>query len=134
MPPIVNGLLAFSAYFAAAVAFCVGFCTVYVWLTPHREFDLIVRQHNASAAVAFGGGLLGFAIALAGAIHNTSSALEFVAWGFVAFAAQVVAYLLARLAHPGLSHAIEQNALASAIWVAAVSIAAGVLSAACMSP
>jgi putative membrane protein len=103
-------------------------------LTPHREFDLIVRQHNASAAVAFGGSLIGFAIALAGAIHNTQSTPEFVAWGFVAFATQVVAYFLARLAHPGLSHAIEQNALAAALWVAAVSISAGVISAACMSP
>ena len=134
MPELISGLISFAAYFAAAIAFCAGFCLVYTWLTPHREFDLIVRQHNASAAVAFGGSLIGFAIALAGAIHNTRSAPEFVAWGFAAFATQVVAYLLARLAHPGLSHAIEQNALAAALWVAAVSISAGVISAACMSP
>jgi putative membrane protein len=134
LPDLISGLISFTAYFAGAIAFCAGFCLVYTWLTPHREFDLIVRQHNASAAVAFGGSLIGFAIALAGAIHNTQSAPEFVAWGFVAFATQVVAYFLARLAHPGLSHAIEQNALAAALWVAAVSISAGVISAACMSP
>jgi len=134
LPELISGLMSFAAYFAAAIAFCAGFCLVYTWLTPHREFDLIVRQHNASAAVAFGGSLIGFAIALAGAIHNTQSAPEFVAWGFVAIATQGVAYLLARLAHPGLSHAIEQNALAAALWVAAVSISAGVISAACMSP
>ena len=45
-----------------------------------------------------------------------------------------IAYLLARLMHPGLSHAIEQNAVAAALWVAAVSLSAGVLTAACMSP
>ncbi len=134
MPQFLPGLLSFAAYFAGSIAFCVGFCAVYVWLTPHREFELIVREHNASAATAFGGSLVGFAIALAGAIHNTQSASEFVVWGFVAFATQVIAYQLARLAHPGLSHAIEQNALASALWVAAVSISAGVISAACMSP
>ena len=78
--------------------------------------------------------LVGFAIALAGAIHNTQSVLEFIVWGFVAFATQVIAYLLARLAYPGLSQAIEQNALAAALWVGAVSISAGVISAACMSP
>ncbi|WP_164479326.1 DUF350 domain-containing protein [Methylocystis rosea] len=130
----LSGLLAFAAYFAAALAFCAAFCITYVWLTPHREFELIVREHNASAAIALGGSLIGFSIALAGAIHNTQAPLQFVAWGFVAFAVQVLAYRLARLGHPGLSHAIQQNAIAAALWVAAVSISAGILSAACMSP
>lgn len=134
MPDIASGLLSFAAYFLGAIAYCTTFCVVYTRLTPHREFDLIVQQHNASAAVAFGSSLVGFAIALAGAIHNTRSAGEFIVWGFVAFATQIVAYLLARVAHPGLSQAIEQNALAAALWVGAVSISAGVLSAACMSP
>ena len=128
-------MLAFAAYFAAAIAFCVAFCITYVWLTPHREFQLIVHEHNASAAIALGGGKPHrFAIALAGAIHNTQAPLQFVAWGFVAFAVQVLAYRLARFGHPGLSHAIQQNAIAAALWVAAVSISAGILSAACMSP
>lgn len=128
------GLFDFAAYFAAAIAFCVAFCVTYVWLTPHREFQLIVREHNASAAVALGGSLIGFSIALSGAIHNTQAPLEFVAWGFVAISVQVLAYRLARFGHPGLSHAIQQNAIAAALWVAAVSISAGILSAACMSP
>ena len=41
---------------------------------------------------------------------------------------------LAKLAHPGLSQAIEHNALAAAIWLAAVSISAGIVCDACMSP
>lgn len=112
----------------------MAFCAVYVRLTPHREFQLIVREHNASASVALGGSLIGFSIALAGAIHNTRSPIEFLAWGLVAFAVQVLAYGLAKFGHPGLSHAIQQNAIAAALWVAAVSISAGILSAACMSP
>ena len=131
---LASGLLSFSAYFLGTIAYCAAFCVVYTRLTPHCEFDLIVNEHNASAAIAFGGSLIGFAIALAGAVHNTQSALEFIIWGFVAFATQIVAYLLARLAHPGLSQAIEQNAIAAAVWLGAVSISAGVLSAACMSP
>ena len=63
----------FFGYFGAAIAFCVAFGAVYLRLTPHREFDLIVREHNASAAIALSGTLLGFAIALAGAIRNTRS-------------------------------------------------------------
>jgi putative membrane protein len=128
------GMLAFAAYFFGALAFCVLFCLAYTRLTPHREFDLIVREHNASAAVAFGGALIGFAIALAGAIHVAGSVIEFVLWGLIAFAAQLVAYWLAAYAHPRLSDAIRRNAMAAAIWTAAASIAAGVLTAACMSP
>ncbi|MCI4677396.1 DUF350 domain-containing protein [Rhodoblastus acidophilus] len=134
MPELFSGLLAFLAYFVGAVGYCALFGLIYTRLTPHDEFDLIVRQHNASAGLAFGGALIGFALALAGAIHNTRSAAEFMVWGLVAMASQFVAYGVARLFHPGLSQAIAQNALAAAYWVAAVSIASGLLFAACMSP
>jgi putative membrane protein len=134
MADFFGGVLAFAGYFGGAIVFFVGFGFIYLRLTPHREFDLIVREHNASAAIALSGTMLGFAIALAGAIHNTRSVLEFIAWAIVAALAQLVAYGLARLAHPNLSHAIEQNALAAAIWLAAVSIAAGIVCDACMTP
>lgn len=134
VPEFLSGLLAFSVYFAGAVGFCAVFCLVYTRVTRHDEFALIVEQQNASAAIAFGGSLVGFSIALAGAIHHTGSVLEFVMWGFVALVTQIIAYFLARLAHPGLPLAIEENALGAALWVAAVSVSAGLLSAACMSP
>ena len=134
MSDFLGGVIAFFGYFGGAVAFSLAFGFVYLRLTPHREFDLIVREHNASAAIALSGTMLGFAIALAGAIHNTRSVPEFLAWGVIAALAQLVAYALARLTHPNLSQAIEHNALASAIWLAAVSIAAGIVCDACMSP
>jgi putative membrane protein len=134
MADFFSGVVAFAGYFGGAIIFFVAFGFVYLRLTPHREFDLIVREHNASAAIALSGTLLGFAIALAGAIHNTRSVLEFIAWAIIAALAQLVAYGLARLAHPNLSQAIEHNALSAAIWLAAVSIAAGIVCDACMTP
>jgi putative membrane protein len=134
VPDFLAGVLAFFAYFLGSIGFVVLFCAIYARLTPYDEFELIVRQHNASAGLAFGGALLGFALALAGAIHNTTSVLEFAVWGLVALVSQFFAYGLARLLHPGLPHAIEQNAMASAIWAAAVSVSSGVIAAACMSP
>lgn len=134
MPDFFSGLLAFAVYFAGAVGFCAIYCIVYTRVTRHDEFKLIVEEQSATASIAFGGSLLGFAIALAGAIHHTGSIPEFVTWGVVALVTQLVAYGLARLAYPGLSRAIEDNALGAAIWVAAVSVSAGLLSAACMSP
>ncbi len=134
MPELLSGLFAFFAYYIGSIGYCAVFCLIYTRLTPHDEFDLIVRQHNASAGLAFAGGLIGFAIALAGAIHNTQSVGEFMVWGFIAMASQILSYQLARLLHPGLSHAIEQNALASGYFAAGVGIAAGIVGAACMSP
>jgi putative membrane protein len=134
LPDLLAGLLAFFVYFIGAIGYCAIFCLIYTRLTPHDEFNLIVREHNASAGLAFGGALIGFALALAGAIHNTASIAEFMVWGLVAMCSQFLAYFVARLLHPGLSHAIEQNALASAYLIAAISISAGLISAACMSP
>ena len=128
------GVLSFAVYFAGALGFCVAYCALYTRITPHKEFDLIVREANGAAAVAFGGSLLGFALALAGALHVSTSVLEFVFWGAVAFVTQLIAYALAAFVHPDLSPAIERNTLAAGVWVAAASVAAGVLSAACMSP
>ena len=128
----VSGFLTFAAYVAGAALFCLLFGFVYLRLTPHREFDLIVREHNASAAIALGGSLIGFAIALAAAIHVTRSAPEFVVWALVAVLTQVVAYSVAKWSHPGLSAAIENNALSAALYLASVSISAGLISAACM--
>ena len=134
MGEFFSGALAFFGYFGGAIAFFVVFGALYLRLTPHREFDLIVREHNASASIALAGTMIGFAIALAGAIHNTRGVGEFLAWAVVGGIAQLIAYGLARLAHPGLSQAIEQNAVAAAVWLAAVSISAGLVCAACMSP
>lgn len=131
---LLSGLTAFAIYFVGALAYAAAFCAIYTRLTRHSEFDLIVNGRNASAAVAFGLTLVGYAIALAGAIHNTRSIVEFLIWGLIAMLAQFVAYGLANLAHPGLSKAIEENVLAAAIWSGSVAIASGLVTTACMSP
>jgi putative membrane protein len=129
----LQGLPAFASYFVAAAGLCALYLFVYTRVTTHREFDLIVREQNASAAVALGMSLLGFAIPLASAIAHSVSLLDCAIWGLIALIAQLAAYGLARLAHPGLSEAIAANALSAALWLGFVSLTAGVLSAAAMS-
>lgn len=133
MAHFLNGLIAFLGYFGGAVALSVTYLVVYVRMTPHREFDLIVREHNASAALALGASLLGFVVPVSRALAQATTIVEFLAWGLVALVVQVLAYVAARLAHPDLSRAIEENVLSAAIWLAAVSLSAGLLSAAAMT-
>ena len=133
MPHFVSAVVAFAGWFLTAAAITVAFLWTYTRLTPHREFDLIVRDHNASAAIALGGSLLGFVVPLARAMAQSVSIGEFVAWAIVAFAVQLGAYVLARAVHPDLSRAVEENTIAAAVWLACVSLAAGLLSAAAMT-
>ncbi len=133
MTHFLDGLVAFVGYFGGAVALVVIHLAIYVRLTPHREFALMIRERNAAAAVALGGSLIGFVVPLSRALAQSVSIVEFAAWGVVALVVQFAAYWAARASHPDLSEAIENNALSAAIWLAAVSLAAGLLSAAAMS-
>lgn len=129
---MLQSLADFLAYFVTAVALCLIYVVVYTRVTPFDEYKLIVQSHNASAALALGMSLVGFAIPLAAAIRATASLVDCAIWGLIALIGQIIAYFLARLAHPHISNAIEQNALASALWLGFVSITAGLLSAASM--
>jgi putative membrane protein len=128
------GIPAFAAYLATVAGLCALFLVIYVRLTPHREFDLIVHEHNASAALALGMSLVGFALPLASTVFHSVGIVDCVIWGVVALVTQVLAYFLAQLAHPNISESIRQNSFAGALWLGFVSITAGILSAACMSP
>ena len=129
----LQGLAAFAAYFLAASALCVVYVFVYTRVTQHDEFDLIMRQHNASAALALGMSLLGFALPLASAILHSVSILDCVIWGVIALVVQIIAYYVARAFHPGLNQALADNTMASALWLGFISITAGILSAVSMS-
>lgn len=126
------GVPPFVAYFLAAIALCVVYMVVYDRITPHPELELMTKG-NAAAAVAQGIGLVGFAIPLASAIYNTHSILESMLWGFIALVTQVAAFFLAGLAQRNLSDRIAAGEMAAAVWLGFVSLAAGILSAACMS-
>ncbi len=130
--PSLAGLPNFFIYGAVGVVLCFVFAVIYVRITGHEEIRLI-REGNASAAVAFGGSLIGFATPLSKAIAQASSLPDCVLWGFAALIVQLVAYGVVRMLIPDLSKRIEQNTLAAAIVLAAVAIVAGQINAAAMT-
>ena len=130
----LSGLPAFAAYLVAAIGFCALFLLIYTRITPHREFDLIVESQNASAAIALGMSLIGFAIPLTAAIRSSASIIDFSIWALVSLIVQLIGYGLARFAHKNLSKAIEQNTIAAAVWLGSVSLTVGIVSASCMTP
>jgi putative membrane protein len=122
----------FLLYFVTAVVLTAVFLILYTNLTPHREIRLI-REGNVAAAVAAVGGLLGFVIPLASVIAHSAVLIDVIVWGIVALAVQIGGFFIARLVLPHLPQAIENGNLSDAIFLGGLSLALGVLDAACMA-
>ncbi len=128
-----NGAFQFLLAFVAAGLLTLAFKFLYQLATPHDERGLI-RAGNDAAAITLGGALLGFAIPVAAALTQAGSLAEFAAWAVLAGVIQVLTFAaVRRVAVPDLTARLERNETAIAIYLAAVSIAVGLLNAASMT-
>ncbi len=114
-----SGALSFALAFLAAGGFALIFKAVYRWVTPHDEGALI-RAGNTAAAVTLGGALLGYVIPLASAL--------------LAGVIQIVTFVaVRRIALPDVSARIERGEMSTALYLLFISLAVGILNAACMT-
>ncbi|HMK60821.1 MAG TPA: DUF350 domain-containing protein [Dissulfurispiraceae bacterium] len=127
-----SGFIKFLAYFASAAFMTALFLFAYLRITPYRELDLI-DQGNVAAAYSLSGALFGFIIPLASAIVHSVNFGDMLIWGAVALVVQVSVYLLVRLMFKGLATAIGEGVISKGLFLGALSLAAGILNAACMS-
>ena len=126
------GVPLFLAYFLIALLFTGIYAFVYTRLTPHDEMALI-KEDKPAASVAFGGSLIGFVLPLASVIEHSINLADMALWGSVALIVQVLAFFGLRLFMPKISERIANNEMAAGIWLGAISIAAGLLNAACLT-
>jgi len=126
------GALNFVLAFVAAGGFTLIFKAIYQAITPHNEGALI-RAGNSAAAVALGGAVIGYVIPLASALAHTVSLPEFVAWAALSGVIQVVAFwAVRRIVLPDVSARIERGEMSAALYLLTISLAVGILNAACM--
>ncbi|MBA0205659.1 DUF350 domain-containing protein [Pectobacterium aroidearum] len=130
--PIVTSLLAFASYFFIGFAMVLAFLFIYTRVTPHDEWALI-KENNSTAAIGFGGALIGYVIPLSSAAINSVSLVDYITWGVVALVVQLLIYFAVRLYMPRLSQHIQNNDVASGAFLCAASLSGGILNAACMS-
>ena len=128
----LTGIVAHLVYFGIASFAVIVFVGIYVTVTPHHEFRLI-RAGNTAAAISLGGAILGYTLPLAKAVAQSWSVAEMLLWSGVALIAQLVAYGIARLLLPQLSSHVDEGKTASGIFLAAISVAIGLLNAAAMT-
>lgn len=128
------GLASFAMYFAISIVYLFIFKIVYAFVTPHDEWKLVKEQQNISAAIGFGGAMIGFSLALASAASNSLGLVDFTIWGVVAVLAQSFAFALLRFTFmPKIAERISNNEISAGVMLAAVSVAVGLLNAACMT-
>jgi len=128
-----SSALAFLVAFVAAGLFTVAFKLIYQFATPYKEGELI-RQGNAAAAIVLGGALLGYVLPLASALANTVSLAEFAAWATLAGVIQIVTFTVVRtVVMRDMAARIERGEIAAALYLLSISLAVGVLNAACMT-
>ena len=128
------GLGSFALYFGLSIVFLFIFKLAYALVTPHDEWKLVKEEKNVAAAIGFGGAIIGFAIALGGAASNSVALLDFAVWALVALIAQSLAFALLRFSFmPKIAERINNNEVLAGVMLASMSVAVGLLNAACMT-
>ncbi|MFZ4761782.1 MAG: DUF350 domain-containing protein [Alphaproteobacteria bacterium] len=128
----IDTLPTFLMYFVTAIALMVIFLTVYMRVTPYNELALI-KQGNAAPAITLSGSLIGFILPLCSVVQASISVIDLAIWGMIALLVQVLAFWVINKAMPSIKTHIQEGQISSAILLAVLSLAVGMINAACMS-
>ncbi|CAB3736633.1 hypothetical protein LMG3458_05345 [Achromobacter deleyi] len=128
MHPAVTYLI----YIVSALVMLGVFTAVYTTVTRYKEFELI-REGNIAAVLSYSGALVGFSFTLCSSIAIHASFIMFVVWGVAAMVVQLIVYAVMAQAIRGLNEAIEENNIAMGGLIGSISLAAGVVNAACLT-
>lgn len=128
----IRGFPAFIVYFAASLALLALFVAIYIRMTPYRELALI-REGNCAAAASLSGAMVGFVIPLAHSIAQSVNLADMALWGLIALLVQLLVYFACTRLMPGLKTDIPAGKTAPGIFLGALSVATGILNAACMT-
>lgn len=122
----VSGFPDFIVQLGVALGLFIASLIIYVMMTPHRELDLI-RAGNPSAALAFGGVVVGLAIPLGSCLAHSFGVLELTIWGVVTLLLQLVAFRFADIFLHGLPRRIAEGDVAAAVFLMSVKIGLGLI-------
>ena len=123
---------AYLTHLASGVALLAAFFFVYARFTPYDELELI-RKGNRAAARSLCGALIGFCLTLASSILHNDALLVFLAWAAGGMLLQLAVYVLIAHTIARVDQAIVDDNEAMGTLLGGISIAVGILNAACMS-
>lgn len=117
----VAGFPDFLIQLGAALGLFIVSLILYVLMTPHKELALI-RAGNPSAALAFGGVVVGLAIPLGACLEHAFGLLDLVIWGIVTLLIQLIAFRATDIFLRGLPRRIAEGDVAAAIFLMSMKI------------
>ena len=122
----------FLVYLAVALVLLAIFSAIYIRVTPYREIALI-REGNMAASFSLSGSILGFVIPLSAAVQHSVSLVDMAIWGVIAMLVQIAAFVVVKMLIPSVTQDIPANKGAVGFFLGCLSLAVGILNAACMS-
>jgi putative membrane protein len=128
----ITGLPFFAAYLGAALVLLALFLLIYAKITPYSEFALI-REGNSAAAASTSGTMLGFVVPLANSIVQSANVADMVMWGVIAMVVQLLVYWVVTRIIPGVTRGIPEGKVSQGVFLGALSLATGILNAACIT-
>jgi putative membrane protein len=136
MEPVLQSFLAgfpvLLLHFSVTLAMLGTGVTIYQWITPYHELDLI-RAGNNAAAISLSGAIVGLALPLAVCMASSVSVWDIIIWGVVTLVIQLLAYRLGDAVLRGLPARIEAGEIGAAILIAAIKFAVAMINAAAVA-
>ena len=136
MEPVLQSFLAgfpvLLLHFSVTLVMLGTGVTIYQWITPYHELDLI-RAGNNAAAISLSGAIVGLALPLAVCMASSVSVWDIIIWGVVTLVIQLLAYRLGDAVLRGLPARIEAGEISAAILIAAIKLAVAMINAAAVA-
>lgn len=136
MEPVLQSFLAGAPvlllHAAVTLAMLAAGVTLYVWITPQKEFTLI-RQGNVAAAVSLSGAIVGIGLPLAFCMAASFTVWDIVIWGALTVLLQLAAFKAADLLLKDLPRRIEAGDVGPALVLTAIKLTVAAVNAAAVS-
>jgi len=136
MEPVIQSFLAgfpvLLLHFSVTLAMLGIGVTIYQWITPYHELELI-RAGNNAAAISLSGAIVGLALPLAVCMASSVSVWDIIIWGVVTLVIQLLAYRLGDAVLRGLPARIEAGEIGAAILIAAIKLAVSMINTAAVA-
>lgn len=119
----------FLIWSASAGVLLIVASTIYVLLTPWKEFAL-VKRGNTAAGLALGGAIAGLAIPIASTLASSVSLFDLAIWGVVSLLLQLIVYRLVDLLLRNIPKRIEEDEIGAAVVMIAAKLSSALILAA----
>ena len=113
-------------YMLTVTAIYVVGLTVYIQLTPHKEFKL-VGDGNLAAAVHLSALIIGLALPLAACLIHKVSLMDVAIWGSVSVLLQLFLFRATDMMFKGMSDLIKNDVVAPALVLAAFKVSGSLI-------